>query len=131
MGNIIILLAMIQCHIIDDYYLQGILAKMKQKKFWQENAPQKLYKSDYVCALITHAFSWTFSIMLPIMVVWHYGNISLKWWGFIGVFALNWIIHAIVDNAKANKLKINLIIDQLIHMFQIVVTWLIFVEVCE
>ena len=31
MSNIFILLFMIMMHIVDDYYLQGILAKMKQK----------------------------------------------------------------------------------------------------
>ena len=35
-------------HIVDDYYLQGILAKMKQKSWWKEVAPfeseQVLYK---------------------------------------------------------------------------------------
>lgn len=32
MSKIFILALMIFCHIVDDYYLQGILAQMKQKK---------------------------------------------------------------------------------------------------
>jgi len=64
-----ILLAMIFCHIIDDYCLQqGCLSKLKQKKFWEENAPQKMYRYDYIVALIIHAFSWTFMMMLPIFL---------------------------------------------------------------
>ena len=43
-----IFLTMIFLHIVDDYYLQGILAQMKQKKFWKEQAPDELYKYDYI-----------------------------------------------------------------------------------
>ena len=42
------------------------------------------------------------------------------------VFVFNIIIHMITDNMKANKKKINLIQDQLIHLAQIVVTFLVF-----
>ena len=31
------LLTMIFLHIVDDYYLQGVLAKMKQRKWWEDN----------------------------------------------------------------------------------------------
>ena len=68
MNNVFIILAMIFCHIVDDYYLQGGLTSMKQKKWWQENAPQKLYKYDYIVALIMHSMSWSFMIMLPIAI---------------------------------------------------------------
>ena len=44
MDEMFALLLMIFCHIVDDYYLQGWLALAKQKKYWQENAPDKLYK---------------------------------------------------------------------------------------
>ena len=43
----IILITMIFCHIVDDYYSQGILASMKQKEWWIKNAPDKQYKYDY------------------------------------------------------------------------------------
>lgn len=33
-----VLLAMVFCHIVDDYYLQGWLASAKQRKWWEENA---------------------------------------------------------------------------------------------
>ena len=122
-----ILLFMIQCHVIDDYVLQGVLAKLKQKKFWQDNAPEKLYKYDYLCALMFHAFSWTFSVLLPItgLIVAHQLTIPLQ--TFIAVFISNWIIHFFVDNEKANKLTINLWCDQLIHLIQIIASWLIFI----
>jgi hypothetical protein len=118
MNTFFVVLLMIFCHIVDDYYLQGILASMKQKKWWQENAPDKLYKYDYIWALIMHAFSWAFMIMLPIAVVMNF-QIDIL---FGIIFGLNVIIHAIVDNEKANKFRINLWVDQLIHLAQILGT---------
>lgn len=119
--KIILLLSMLFCHIVDDYYLQGILAKMKQKSFWQENAPKPLYKNDYVMALIEHSFSWTFMIHIPIIIA--YKEVDLVW--FIGTV----FIHAVVDNLKANDLSINLIQDQIIHILQVVATWLFYIFV--
>lgn len=46
--KIFILFTMIFCHIVDDYYLQGWLASAKQKSWWEKNAPEKLYKYDYL-----------------------------------------------------------------------------------
>lgn len=114
-----IFLAMIFLHIVDDYYLQGILAQMKQKKFWKEQAPDELYKYDYIWALIMHAFSWTFMIMLPLIFV---NPISPA---FYVIFVVNLAVHAYVDNLKANKHKINLWQDQLIHLTQIILTFII------
>ena len=121
--NLFIILAMIFCHIVDDYYLQGWLASAKQKKWWEENAPQKLYNHDYIMALIMHSMSWSFMIMLPIAILMSF-NVSIL---FVIVFILNAVIHALVDNLKANKLQISLITDQLIHLLQIFVTATIFI----
>ena len=121
--NLFIILAMIFCHIVDDYYLQGWLASAKQKKWWEENAPQKLYNNDYIMALIMHSMSWSFMIMLPIAISMSF-NVSML---FVIVFLLNAVIHALVDNLKANKLQISLITDQLIHLSQIFVTATIFI----
>ena len=121
--NLFIILAMIFCHIVDDYYLQGWLASAKQKKWWEENAPQKLYNHDYIMALIMHSMSWSFMIMFPIAISMSF-NVSIL---FVIVFILNAVIHALVDNLKANKLQINLITDQLIHLLQIFVTATIFI----
>ena len=118
MSTIFIVLLMIFCHIVDDYYLQGWLASAKQKKYWQENAPENMYKYDYIWALIMHSFSWAFMIMLPIAFIKGF-DLGVT---FLIVFIFNLSIHAIVDDLKANKRKINLWIDQLIHIFQIVFT---------
>lgn len=122
-NNIFILLSMIFLHIVDDYKLQGILANMKQKKWWREQKEyNSLYKNDYIIALVEHSFSWSFMIMLPIAVILHF---NVGWW--LIAYIVNMVIHAFVDNLKANKLKINLVIDQLVHIVQIIITWMIFI----
>lgn len=131
MIEFIALLLMIFLHIVDDYYLQGVLANMKQRSWWEKNAPDRKYKNDYLMALAIHAFSWTFMIMLP-AIVYHFifslirTNITMFIVIVSYMFFLNWAIHFMVDNAKANKKSINLIQDQLIHIGQIVLTWFMF-----
>lgn len=125
MSNAFVLLLMIFCHIVDDYYLQGWLASAKQKEWWEKNAPDILYEIDYIWALIMHSFSWSFMIMLPIAYVNSF-NVSTL---FVIVFILNMIIHAIIDDMKANKKRINLWGDQSIHIGQIVMTFGIFMYV--
>ena len=118
MNNIFIILCMIFCHIIADYNLQGWLASAKQKSYWEKNAPDQMYKHDYICALIMHSFSWTFMIMLPLMYA-----VGFKVNSFLlFLFISNIIMHAITDNFKANTKVINLWQDQSIHMYQIVIT---------
>lgn len=118
------ILLMIFCHIVDDYYLQGWLASAKQKKYWEENAPAKLYRFDYIWALIVHSFSWTFMIMLPIAFTMSF-QINVP---FVAVFVANMIVHAITDNEKANRFTINLWFDQIVHLSQIAMTALILFE---
>lgn len=121
MNTIFVFMLMIFFHIVDDYYLQGWLASAKQKQYWQENAPQELYKRDYIWALIMHSCSWAFMIMLPIAYV----NSFTVDVAFVIIFAMNVTIHAMIDDLKANKKKINLWEDQLIHILQIGLTALV------
>lgn len=124
MNNILLLFTMIFAHIIDDYCLQGILASMKQKSWWknQEQYNDK-YKHDYIIALAMHSFSWAFMIMCPILFTMPQQVRA----SFIIAFIVNVIIHAVVDDLKANKFKINLVQDQLIHLAQIVVAWFVII----
>ena len=75
MIKFIILLSMIFCHIVDDYYLQGWLASAKQKQWWVNNSPDLMYKYDYLMALFMHSFSWSFMIMLvpTVYIIWFGG----------------------------------------------------------
>ena len=113
---VLVLVMMILLHFIADYTLQGWLAQGKQKTYWQPY--DKKYKYDYVPALICHSLYWSILITAPILYYsWSYMN-----WYWI-VIPVNAILHYIIDDLKANKLKINLITDQLLHLIQIVLTW--------
>ena len=121
--KLFVLLVMLFAHIVDDYYLQGVLASMKQKDWWRKNSPGEKYKHDYIAALFMHASSWTFMMMLPVMIYLK-ANLTIVyfvWW------IANCAIHFFVDDLKANLKKINLIQDQLIHMCQLVLTWVMLV----
>lgn len=120
-----LLLCMVFMHILDDYYLQGVLKELKQKAWREKNHPAEMYKHDYIVALLAHAFSWTFCIMLPIAVNSAF-NVGFV---FYVTFFIQMAIHALVDDLKANKLKINLITDQTIHLLQIVASYAIYLLV--
>lgn len=129
--KLFVLFAMIFCHIVDDYYLQGILASMKQRSWWQDyiskacrEDARRFYKYDYIIALIMHSLSWAFMIMLPISIYMKF-SITYRW---VVVFVINAFMHAIIDDLKANKYKINLWHDQLFHMFQIALTYAAFLS---
>ena len=122
MNAAFVFLWMIFFHIVDDYYLQGWLASAKQKSWWQANAPEKLYKHDYIWALIMHSFSWAFMVMLPI--AYYQGFMISKL--FVIAFIANAAFHAIIDDQKANRKSINLWHDQLFHLMQIVLTFVLF-----
>jgi hypothetical protein len=129
LAKVIVLLAMIYFHIRDDYYDQpAILSKLKCKCWWEQNYPQPVYKNDYRMALFTHAFSWTFSIHIPLIVIMVYNYFVNGYTGmtagmFSFLFILNVAIHYFTDDMKANKGWINLVTDQLMHYAQIILTW--------
>ena len=118
-----VFVGMLFMHIVDDYYLQGILASMKQRSWWEKNAADPLYKHDYIVALIMHAISWTTMIMTPVFV-YRYLNKCAVSPLIIIVFIVNVAAHAFIDDQKANKKTINLVLDQTAHMFQIIATFM-------
>ena len=123
--DIFLLLSMIFCHILDDFCFQGWLASAKQKEWWEKNAPEPLYRFDYICALIMHSASWSFVITVPLKVystAMHFGN----GWILAIMFLVNAAIHAIIDDLKANKKQINLVIDQSLHIIQILITFIVY-----
>lgn len=116
--EIMFLILMFYAHFVDDYVLQGCLANLKQKAWWNGKTPQDvnpaLYKYDYLMGLFCHALMWSISIMIPTM----FAGVFI-WW----LVPINFIIHFIVDDLKANRHKINLVIDQSIHFVQIILTF--------
>ena len=114
-----VLASMLFMHVVDDYYLQGILANLKQRSYWEEHAPDPMYWYDYLVALLMHSLSWSFCIMLPTVALRGFAwNADVT-----ALFTFNIVIHAVVDDAKANRRKINLITDQAIHLVQILMTF--------
>ncbi len=61
-------------------------------------------------------------IMLPLAIV---SGFTLGWLWL--AYPVNTLIHMYIDDLKANRHKINLITDQLIHIFQITVTFGLFI----
>ena len=115
-----ILLFMILLHIIDDFVLQPIsLSNLKQKKWWkkQEGYSDK-YKDDYKVALAIHSISWSIMIHIPFAIMFP----SLGQLALLISFIVNAVIHYYIDDLKANKLKINLFEDQMVHFWQICTT---------
>ena len=116
-----VLFLMILCHIIDDFVLQPVcLSNLKQKSWWGEHCNGKQYRNDYKMALFIHSLSWSIMIHLPIILLYICNS-----WVLSFSILINMIIHYIVDDLKANKYKINLVIDQIIHFIQIILTFII------
>lgn len=114
-----VLLCMIYLHLIDDYVLQGILAKLKQKDFWEHYGQN--YVGDYGIALLEHGFMNSFLVHIPIYLWLCKNEVVL----FASVLLLG-NIHATIDDLKANQKKINLTQDQVLHIVLIVVWWVLF-----
>lgn len=115
-----IVLFMILFHIIDDFVLQPIsLSNLKQKKWWekQEGYSDK-YKDDYKVALAIHSISWSIMIHIPLVIMFP----SLGQLALLISFIVNAVIHYFIDDLKANKLKMNLFEDQMVHFCQICTT---------
>ena len=107
-------------HYIGDWVLQtDKVADLKQKKNWEQYGPK--YKNDYISVLSIHAFSWSFCVYTPLLLMEH--NYAMYW--YIAILIINSIIHFIIDDIKANRKLINLELDQTFHMVQLVVGFII------
>lgn len=119
MDTPMLLSAMLFMHVLSDYNLQGILASMKEKAWWKGHGNYRS-KYDYIPALLAHAFSLAFCIMLPLAVAGYPPGTV-----FYAALAANTAVHAATDHAKANLGVLNLIEDQTIHMVQIGITLMV------
>lgn len=108
-------------HFVADYTLQGCLANLKQKKWWDDQIEKKMpiswsiYKYDYKCGLACHGLYWSLVVCLPLL--------STGGAEYAVNALIHGIVHALIDHAKANKNKINLIEDQMLHAAQIFFIW--------
>ena len=122
----LLLVAMIWCHLDNDFRKQGILASMKQKSWWeQQDGYNDMYEHDYIAALWTHAIWWGIELHIPVIAyIWYKGQLAPYNVGLlIFVMIAQIMIHKSVDDAKANQKLINLVTDQALHVFQILVSF--------
>lgn len=121
-------------HVIGDYVLQTpFMLNAKQKAYWEEQFKKMQidgikYKYDYIVILAVHSIVWSACIMLPIVIYYW-----LQTWQFptccLPVFVMNVLWHGIIDDRKANQMTINLVEDQIFHMFQIAISIVILLTI--
>ena len=109
-------------HLLADFTLQGWFANGKQRAWWEQQCAEhgvdfSKYRYDYICALVSHSFFWAAVTFLPMIVMtnWPYD------WLAVVFLTVQVIVHAVVDDLKANKFKLNLVQDQLVHVLQVAV----------
>lgn len=110
-------------HLIADFCLQGILANMKQRSWWEEqfekfNVDEKhreLYKDDWEVGLYCHAMMWSIITFFPLMFLVNSTIFSL-------IIVTNMFIHRVVDDLKANEKIFSLFNDQVMHFLQVMIT---------
>lgn len=132
--KIFILITMILLHVLEDFHLQGILANMKQKSWWDKQIvdfpPKKAnkYRKDYVISLMVHSLENAIFVTLPIIINDLYYTFTVNkdnslWIAWLLDIWLIAYFHYWIDDLKCNKMKINLIVDQLLHFIIIVFIW--------
>ena len=144
--KIFILFLMLLMHYIEDFHLQGCLANLKQKKWWVDTLCKEfdcddkreevrepyltttIYKNDYKMSLFAHSIENALFVMLPLIVdtlISEYTNhVQNIWILFVPSIILICVSHYFIDDSKANKMKINLVQDQLLHLGFIVFIFL-------
>jgi hypothetical protein len=111
---------MILLHVIEDFHMQGIMARMKQREFWREYP--EMYAHDWIPVILLHGMEWATVVALPcILASWF----DVSAWFVLTVVVMG-VVHAYVDHLKANRLSINLIQDQAVHIVQIAVMLVVY-----
>ena len=119
------------CHLIDDFVLQNKFSYLKQKSWWVKTCKDngydiEKYKNDYKMALFEHSLEWSIAITIPIMFMTSINDVY-----FLPIIAINTIFHYIIDDRKANKLKLSLVQDQFLHFMQILLTFLFITAIIQ
>ena len=114
-------------HFFADFNLQigSGMDKFKQWRWWREQIPEndeaawEQYKDDYKVALWCHSFYWALIVCLPLVAC---GGIA-----YMANALAHAAVHYVVDDMKANWLRLNLKWDQAIHAVQVLCVWAVFV----
>lgn len=114
---------MIFAHIVADFYIHGVVNSAMSKDWWLRNQPGIRNRYDYIVFVVLHSIFWTFSILFPIA---YKLNFAFSWFYTIA-FVLNAVLHGFADNIRINHKEINLIVQEIVHLWQITLTYLLFV----
>ena len=122
-----ILALMVLAHLVADYTLQGCLANLKQKAWWEQQMPdvkldrRRKYRNDYKAGLVCHSLYWSLIVCLPLVA---FDSAS-----YAAMSLVHGALHYAIDDAKANRGKLNLIQDQILHAVQILAVWAVWLVV--
>ena len=135
---------MIFMHFIGDVYLQGnSLSNAKRREYWERIEQKTGVKHPYshICFLMLHSFLWSFTTLLPILlkIIFYqmliisglipepssFQNLILF---YLAAVSVNTLAHGFIDNAKSNLKQIGEIQDQILHIIQITVTFILYVK---
>lgn len=120
-------ITMLFLHLFADFTLQGWFAQGKQRSWWVDQCNKagldfRPYRYDYLCAMIGHSVYWSLVTFAPVLFMVNWPGI----WVAVLFLVVQITVHAVIDDLKANKLRINLIQDQLAHILQIILAVLVF-----
>ena len=79
-------------------------------------------KKDYIAALVGHSTMWGIIIFVPV-IYFSWNELGWLWL----ILPVNILVHCLIDNLKTNRNTINLIQDQLLHITQVNVTWILWI----
>lgn len=120
-------IVMLFLHLFADFTLQGWFAQGKQRSWWKKqcedaNVDFRKYKYDYLCALIGHSVYWAILTFAPVIFLVSWPSVACA----IGFVIFQTAVHAIIDDLKANRFKLNLWHDQAAHLAQIIFALVVF-----
>ena len=142
--KIFILFIMLLMHYIEDFHLQGCLANLKQKKWWEKQMSDNdmrshyvlehsIYRNDYKMSLFAHSIENALFVMLPLivdMLISEFKHcLQNTWILFIPSVLFICVSHYFIDDLKANEMKINLVQDQLYHLCIILLIFLCYFSI--
>lgn len=126
--RLIILVSMLAMHVIGDWVLQTpLMCDLKQKAWWQQNYGFQKNARDYKMVILMHSMLWSACVMMPVLVyqLW-IGCSDLKAIVLLLVFVINMLVHAWIDDLKANKDKLSLVDDHAVHLLQVAIIFFFF-----
>lgn len=122
---ILICFGTLALHIFADFHLQGCLADLKQRMWWKDNITQRgfghRYDHDYLAALTVHGLEWSIFVHIPAFI-WMFcceTPLSKGYWILAASVLIQAVLHAVIDDMKCNRLKLNLVQDQILHVIQL------------